>query len=566
MRCFTCGSLPGPGPAQPCSEFDLQTDQTDCQAGQLCVSYSLHHSQEPIRGCHHPNTSLHGLTVSPLPSCTSVQLTAGSSQTTRKFCSCNTELCNLNLYEYSDYSRVKRQGKVRQNFVFPFQPQSESETGAQQLESLGVRCYSCGSLFSRDVPDCPHFDRDNSSQREVCQPGEVCLLYSWKKSQLEMGSYRECFPSNIILGHPDDPIIPQPKCRLAKTQRDPRSSIRACLCTTDNCNTEEEAELEEERNPREFSKTSVSCSRVVVSQADYADCDGEYELSPYVVLWAVTRPVWRHVSKDRFIFWNKGGLGWSIGKKAYLTSGSHWHWSGLDSPEPWQGEWEAGVVVECVSPHCRWSDYSPWSPCSTSCGQGVQVRSRRLEEGGEQCEGEPEEWRRCFLSPCLTPPSDRSLLCLWSSWGAWGACSATCGPASQQRFRVFLVGQGGREGRALDQAKCQGGGAEGGAESRACSLQDCQPPVQCCDRLQVNISSDSATFSLQEETHEGKAVYLSTSPSLPHRLVYFVPGSGWLTGRALGNTQQPGEKVVSLHHLVISLNTRDTALTVLEML
>ena len=98
------------------------------------------------------------------------------------------------------------------------------------------------------------------------------------------------------------------------------------------------------------------------------------------------------------------------------------------------------------------------------------------------------------------------------------------------------------------------------------SLQDCQPPVQCCDRLQVNISSDSATFSLQEETHEGKPVYLSTSPSQPHRLVYFVPGSGWLTGRALGNTQQPGEKVVSLHHLVISLNTRDTALTVLEML
>ena len=27
----------------------------------------------------------------------------------------------------------------------------------------------------------------------------------------------------------------------------------------------------------------------------------------------------------RYIFWNAGGLGWSIGKLEYLTSGSHWH-------------------------------------------------------------------------------------------------------------------------------------------------------------------------------------------------------------------------------------------------
>ena len=27
----------------------------------------------------------------------------------------------------------------------------------------------------------------------------------------------------------------------------------------------------------------------------------------------------------RYIFWNKGGFGWSIGKMAYLVTGSHWH-------------------------------------------------------------------------------------------------------------------------------------------------------------------------------------------------------------------------------------------------
>ena len=227
-----------------------------------------------------------------------------------RFCSCNTELCNLNLYNYSDYSRVKRhRTDSRQNFLFPFQPQSEGELvggGGGELETRGVNCYSCGSLFSRDVPHCPQFSRQNLTQRQSCQRGEVCLLYQWRKpGGGELGSYRECFPSNIILGHPDDPIIPQPRCRLAKTQRDPRSSIRACLCTTDHCNTEEEAELEQERRPkltRLISDSSVECERLAVSRAEYADCDGEYLLSQYVVLWAVTRqesPPYRDLDKDQ---------------------------------------------------------------------------------------------------------------------------------------------------------------------------------------------------------------------------------------------------------------------------
>ena len=69
------------------------------------------------------------------------------------------------------------------------------------------------------------------------------------------------------------------------------------------------------------------------------------------VEWAPGRPVFKHATKDRlammrmimmvmiimvkisndqdlssrYIFWNAGGLGWSIGKLEYLTSGSHWH-------------------------------------------------------------------------------------------------------------------------------------------------------------------------------------------------------------------------------------------------
>ena len=146
--------------------------------------------------------------------------------------------------------------------------------------------------------------------------------------------------------------------------------------------------------------------------------------------WAKHRPVYKHVAKDRwkhfklwsegishfvkqnlsksrFIFWNAGGLGWCIGKEAYLTrfwkkddaddfwilnyswswwfcvisghmrlfcdcfflrklddnvthedghscwhifcSGSHWHRSNLNTVEPWQGPWQGGVSIRIIT-------------------------------------------------------------------------------------------------------------------------------------------------------------------------------------------------------------------------
>ena len=40
--------------------------------------------------------------------------------------------------------------------------------------------------------------------------------------------------------------------------------------------------------------------------------------------------------------------GWSIGHPAWLVSGKHWHKSGLDSDEPWQGKWERNVTVDWI--------------------------------------------------------------------------------------------------------------------------------------------------------------------------------------------------------------------------
>ena len=44
---------------------------------------------------------------------------------------------------------------------------------------------------------------------------------------------------------------------------------------------------------------SVLCPSISVGGASYADCDGVYSVTSYVVLWAVDRPVYKHISKDR---------------------------------------------------------------------------------------------------------------------------------------------------------------------------------------------------------------------------------------------------------------------------
>ena len=48
------------------------------------------------------------------------------------------------------------------------------------------------------------------------------------------------------------------------------------------------------------------------------------------------------------IFWNAKGYGWSLGKTAWLVSGRFLYTSGLDSDEPWQGEWGKNVTVDCI--------------------------------------------------------------------------------------------------------------------------------------------------------------------------------------------------------------------------
>ena len=58
----------------------------------------------------------------------------------------------------------------------------------------------------------------------------------WDIFFLFIGEIRECFPTTFKLGRRNRPIKVTNECQLQRTQNDPNSSIRACICTSDYCN------------------------------------------------------------------------------------------------------------------------------------------------------------------------------------------------------------------------------------------------------------------------------------------------------------------------------------------
>ncbi|CAK9092354.1 unnamed protein product [Durusdinium trenchii] len=117
---------------------------------------------------------------------------------------------------------------------------------------------------------------------------------------------------------------------------------------------------------------------------------------------------------------------------------------------------------------CEVSNWDEWDVCSTTCGPGQKIRSRRIlqrpENGGKFCDGELTVTESCNNAPCHTcTPTD----CMWGQWEMWGACDK-CG-GQRKRFRRVTV-----------QADCGGRICERDfAEEMGNCTRICHTPTYC---------------------------------------------------------------------------------------
>ncbi|NWS76793.1 AGRB2 protein, partial [Crotophaga sulcirostris] len=108
--------------------------------------------------------------------------------------------------------------------------------------------------------------------------------------------------------------------------------------------------------------------------------------------------------------------------------------------------------------HGAWEEWSPWSLCSVTCGRGARTRTRRCvapRRGGKACEGPELQAKPCNIASCPVEGQ-------WLEWGAWSRCSVTCANGTQQRTRKCSVA-------AHGWAECRGAHAD----ARECSNPSC---------------------------------------------------------------------------------------------
>ncbi|XP_048357571.1 adhesion G protein-coupled receptor B2 [Sphaerodactylus townsendi] len=103
-------------------------------------------------------------------------------------------------------------------------------------------------------------------------------------------------------------------------------------------------------------------------------------------------------------------------------------------------------------------EWSPWSLCSMTCGRGSRIRMRHCvspRHGRKACEGPEVQTKPCNIALCPVEGQ-------WLSWGSWSRCSVSCSNGTQQRTRKCSVS-------AHGWAECKGAHAD----ARECYNPEC---------------------------------------------------------------------------------------------
>ena len=117
-----------------------------------------------------------------------------------------------------------------------------------------------------------------------------------------------------------------------------------------------------------------------------------------------------------------------------------------------------------------WDDWTSWSACSATCGNGTKMRDRQILTAprglGKLCEPKDRsEVAGCKDQECGTECVDGE----WSEWSGWSECSASCGEGYEFRHRRALVTPNSC-GKALE-------GTE--RDYRSCNVAACTDQIDC---------------------------------------------------------------------------------------
>ncbi|XP_060587424.1 A disintegrin and metalloproteinase with thrombospondin motifs 1-like [Ruditapes philippinarum] len=87
----------------------------------------------------------------------------------------------------------------------------------------------------------------------------------------------------------------------------------------------------------------------------------------------------------------------------------------------------------CLLVDGNWANWSGWSECDVTCGNGKHTRFRTCTNPapayqGLECEGEKTDAKTCQRQSCPVHGG-------WTVWSKWNACPVTCGLGMQKRYR-----------------------------------------------------------------------------------------------------------------------------------
>uniref|UniRef100_A0ABM5ETK6 Adhesion G protein-coupled receptor B2 isoform X1 n=2 Tax=Pogona vitticeps TaxID=103695 RepID=A0ABM5ETK6_9SAUR len=133
----------------------------------------------------------------------------------------------------------------------------------------------------------------------------------------------------------------------------------------------------------------------------------------------------------------------------------------------------------------QWLEWGAWSRCSVSCSNGTQQRTRKCSvsaHGWRECRGAHADARECYNPEC---PADSK----WGPWNHWSLCSKTCDTGWQRRFRMC-------QGTGVQGYPCEGSGEE----VKTCNEKKCPAYHEMC-------KDEYAMLMMWKKAAAGEIVY-----------------------------------------------------------